>query len=164
MKTISLVFGAVLFIASTGLAKGPSDLEPPNLVSCRNDGGTVTLHYAASSIGGTPQFALTVDGEPLFPPLARPSPRAEGPVRLGTDATVFGTFVSATDATHAPSDEPTYVYGFFVPSVTLDVGQWVTFPSVILTGSVGGFLPPRSPVQRIDQAIAVECEGSLVLF
>ena len=63
MKTIPLVVGIALVIASTGVAKGRSDLGPPNLISCHNDGGTVRLHYAASSIGGIPQFTLTMDGE-----------------------------------------------------------------------------------------------------
>lgn len=43
MKTMALFVGAVLFIASTGFAKRPSNLGPPNLISCRNDRGTVKL-------------------------------------------------------------------------------------------------------------------------
>jgi hypothetical protein len=164
MKTMALVVGVVLFVASTGLAKGPSDLGPSNLISYRNDDGTVTLQYAASSIAGTPQFSLTINGEPLFPPTTPPLPGAEGLMRIATETTVFGTFVYAMDATHRPLDEPTYVYGFFVPSVAVDPSHRVAFPSMILTGSVGGFLPPRVPAQRIDQAITVQCEGSLVVF
>jgi hypothetical protein len=91
-------------------------------------------------------------------------PGAEGLVRIATDATVFGTFVYAMDATHTPLDAPTAVYGFFVPSMSMDVGHQVVFPSVILTGDVGGLLPPGVPAQQIEQAIAVQCEGSRVVF
>jgi hypothetical protein len=77
---------------------------------------------------------------------------------------VFGTFVHALDATRTPLDGPTAVYGYFVPSVTVDQGQRVTFRSVLLTGSIGGFLPPGGQAQRLEQAIAITCEGSVVDF
>jgi len=77
---------------------------------------------------------------------------------------VFGTFVYAMDATRTPLDEPTSVYGFFVPSVAVDPGQRAAFQSMILMGSVGGFLAPGAPAQRLDQAITVQGEGSLVVF
>jgi hypothetical protein len=108
---------------------------------------------------------LTIDGEQLFPPTAPPSiPQTEDLIRIETEETVFGTFVHALDATRTPLDGPTDVYGFFLPSVTIDQSKRVEFQSVILTGSIGGFIPPGVPTQRIDQAIEVTCEGSVVVF
>ena len=72
---------------------------------------------------------------------------------------MFGTFVSAMDATGTPLDEPTHVYGFYVPLVTVSPGHPTAFPSVLLLGSLGGFQLPGSPVQRIDRAIELDCEG-----
>jgi hypothetical protein len=106
---------------------------------------------------------LTIDGKQVFPP-TRPLPVPEDLLRIDTEDTVFGTFVHALDATGAPLDKPTDVYGFFVPSVTVNQGQRVKFQSVLLTGSVGGFIPPGVPAQRLDQAIAVTCEGRAVVF
>jgi hypothetical protein len=163
MKKMVLFVCGVLCVAATGFAKGQPN--QPNLVSCQNDRGTVELEYAASSLSGEPQFLLTIDGEQVFPPTTPPSiPQTEELLRIETEETVFGTFVHALDATRTPLDEPTDVYGFFLPSVTVNQGQRVEFQSVILIGSIGGFIPPRVPAQRIDQAIEVTCEGSVVVF
>jgi hypothetical protein len=108
------------------------------------------------------QFSLTIDGAQVFPPTTEPVPGGENSTHIRTEATVFGTFVYATDATRTPVDEPTSVYGFFVPSVSVDPGNQVTFPSVLLTGRVGGLLPPGAPAQRIERAIPIQCEGRIV--
>jgi hypothetical protein len=161
MQKITLVVIAVLLVASEGWAKGPQ----PNLIVCTNESGTVALTYAASSLTGQPQFSLILDGEPLFPPPSPPPlPDPAGLTRIASEATVFGTFVYALDATGTPLDEPTHVYGFFVPLVVVDPSHSATFPSVLLLGSIGGLRVPGSPAQRIDQAIEIQCEGSLVAF
>lgn len=160
MKTIVLCVCAMLIVAATGRAQ--EQPESPNLIACTNDRGTVELEYAASSLSGDPQFSLTIDGQQLFPPTIRPIP--EDLLRVATEDTVFGTFVHALDATRTPLDEPTAVYGFFVPSVTVEPSQRVTFQSILLTGSIGGLLPPGDPAQRLEQAIAVTCEGRVVAF
>jgi hypothetical protein len=136
----------------------------PNVIHGQNDRGTVQLDYSASSIAGTPLFSLTIDGTQVFPPTTEPVPGAEGLTQINTEATVFGTFVYAMDATRTPLDAPTSVYGFFVPSVSVDPPNQVTFPSVLLTGRVGGFLAPGAPAQRIERAIPIQCEGRVVEF
>jgi hypothetical protein len=160
MHMMTWVVVAMLVVASAGWAQSPQ----PNLIACTDADKTVTLTYAASSIIGKPQFALTVDGEQLFPPPSPPLPDPAGLTRIASEATVFGTFVYAMDATGTPLDEPTHVYGFFVPLVAVDASHQTTFPSVRLLGSVGGFRIPGSPAQRIDRAIEIQCDGSLVAF
>ena len=105
-----------------------------------------------------------MDGIPLFPPPSPPLPNPAGLTRIASEATVFGTFVYAMDATGTPLDKPTHVYGFFVPLVAVDASHQTTFPSVLLLGSVGGLRRPGNPAQRIDHAIALECDGRLVAF
>jgi hypothetical protein len=151
---------AMLVVASAAWAKGPR----PNLITCTDADKTVQLTYTASSIIGKPQFSLRVDKEQLFPPPAPPLPDAADLTRIASEATVLGTFVYAMDATGTPLDKPTHVYGFYVPLVTVSPGHPTTFPSVLLLGSVGGFQLPGSPVQRIDRAIEIDCEGELVAF
>jgi hypothetical protein len=151
---------AMLMVASAGWAKSPQ----PNLIACTDADKTVTLTYAASSIIGTPQFALTVDGEHLFPPPSPPLPDPTGLTRIVSEATVFGTFVYAMDATGTPLDKPTHVYGFFVPLVAVDASYQTTFPSVLLLGGIGGRRIPGSPAQHLDRAIELDCEGSVVAF
>jgi len=136
----------------------------PNLIHGQDDRGTVRLEYAASSIAGRPRFSLTIDGTQVFPPTTDPAPGGEDRAHIHTEATVFGTFIYATDATRTPLDEPTSVYGFFVPAVSVDPGNRVTFPSVLLTGRVGGFQAPGAPAQRIERAIPIQCEGRVVAF
>jgi hypothetical protein len=80
------------------------------------------------------------------------------------EATVFGTFVYAMDATGTLLDEPTYVYGFYVPLVVVSPEHPTAFPSVLLLGSLSGFQLSGSPAQRIDWAIEIDCEGNLVAF
>ena len=103
-------------------------------------------------------------GHNCFPPPSPPWPDPAGLPRIVREATVFGTFVYAMDATGTPLDEPTQVYGFFVPLVAVDSSHQTTFPSVLLLGSVGGLRLPGNPAQRIDRAIDIACEGSLVAF
>lgn len=134
----------------------------PNLIHGQNDSGTVRLEYAASSVAGKPRFSLTMDGVQVFPPTTEPVPGGEDRTQIHTEPSVFGTFVYATDATRTPVDEPTYVYGFFVPAVSVAPGSQVTFPSALLTGRVGGFLAPGAPTQRIERAIPIQCEGRVV--
>jgi hypothetical protein len=160
MQKLTLVVAAMLLAASAGWAKSPQ----PNLISCTNESKTVDLTYAASSIIGKPQFFLIVDEEQLFPPPSPPLPDTADLLRIASEATVFGTFVYAMDATGTPLDEPTHVYGFFVPLVAVDPSHHTAFPSVLLLGSVGGLRIPGSPAQRIDRAIEIQCEGSLVAF
>ena len=157
--TIGIV-AAMLVVASTAWAKGPR----PNLITCTDADKTVTLSYAASSIIGQPQFSLRVGKEQLFPPPSPPLPDPAGLTRIASEATVFGTFVYAMDATGTPLDEPTHVYGFYVPLVAVSPGHPTTFPSVLLLGSLGGFQLPGSPAQRIDRVIELDCEGTLVAF
>lgn len=160
MQKITFVVVAALLVASVGWANSPQ----PNLIACTDEHKTVALTYATSSIQGKPQFALTVDGNQLFPPPSPPPPDPAGLTRIASEATVFGTFVYAMDATGTPLDEPTHIYGFFVPLVAVDPSHPAAFPSVLLLGSVGGLRVPGSPAQRIDQAIEIQCEGSLVAF
>ena len=160
MYKMTFVVVAILVAVSTGWAKSPQ----PNLIACTDADKTVTLTYAASSIIGQPQFFLTVDGTQLFPPPSLPWPDPEGLTRIVREATVFGTFVYAMDATGTPLDEPTHVYGFFVPLVAVDASQRAAFPSVLLLGSLGGRQVPGSPAQRLDRAIEIQCEGSVVAF
>ena len=160
MHKMILVVLAVLLVTSVGWATSPQ----PNLMTCTNKGNTVALLYAASSLTGRPQFSLIVDEEQLFPPPAPPLPETADLSRIVREATVFGTFVYAMDATGTPLDEPILVYGFFVPLVAVDASQRAAFPSVLLLGSVGGRRVPGSPAQRIDRAIDIHCEGSLVAF
>jgi hypothetical protein len=158
MHKMTLVIVAVLLVASAGWAKSPE----PNLISCTNKGNTVALMYAASSLTGKPQFSLIVDEEQLFPPPSLPE-TVDLP-RIVREATVFGTFVYAMDATGTPLDELTHVYGFFVPLVAVDASQRAAFPSVLLLGSIGGRRVPGSPAQHLDRAIEIQCEGSVVAF
>jgi hypothetical protein len=160
MHKMTVVIVAALLVASVGWAKSPQ----PNLMTCTNKGNSVALMYAASSLTGKPQFSLIVDEEQLFPPLAPPLPDPAGLTRIASEATVFGTFVYAMDATGTPLDEPTHVYGFFVPLVAVDASQRAAFPSVLLLGSLGRRQVPGSPAQHLDRAIEIQCEGSVVAF
>ena len=160
MHKMTLVMVAMLLVASAGWAKSPQ----PNSITCIDAEETVTLAYEASSILGKPQLTLTVDGERLFPPLSPPLPDPAGLTRIASEATVFGTFVYAMDATGTPLDAPTHVYGFFVPLVAVDASQHAAFPSVLLLGSLGGRRVPGSPAQHLDRAIEIQCEGRVVAF
>ena len=160
MYKMTFVVVAILVAVSTGWAKSPQ----PNLIACTDADKTVTLTYAAWSILGQPQFFLTVDGTQLFPPPSLPWPDPEGLTRIVREATVFGTFVYAMDATGTPLTSP--------PMCTASLYRWWPWtpasgrhfpPCCCWAVSAGGRSQGALP-NTLTRAIEIQCEGSVVAF
>lgn|GEM_PF-3256622 len=149
---------ALVFASTTAQAR---DL---NLFDCTSEDGSVEIGYSSSSFTGAPQLQVTIDGEVVFPPTSRGQFADLGQIK--TEKGIFGTFVYGLDSTRAPLDAPSYVYGFFIPSVSPrgDSHEPVTFETMFLKGNVGGFIPQWVPAQRIQDAAKISCKAQAVFF
>ena len=150
-------FGIVAMLAASTAQAGNL-----NLFQCVSEDRSLEVSYSSSSFTGEPQMSVTIDGDVVFPPQASQFP---GLVSVKSDESVFGKFVFGMDSSRTPVDAPSYIFGFFVPKMSLADGQRVAkFDSIFLKGSVGGHIPQWVPAQHINDTVKISCEAQSVVF